>query len=114
MSIWEVSSRTQNFVYSKIMIWVAIDRALRPSEKRVFPCPQKHKWQAIRGEIYEDVMNKGYNKLMDAFIQSYEKNEILDSAVLIAPLVFFIASNDPCFTSTLEWILKPLEKGWSY
>ncbi|RDI77488.1 hypothetical protein Vi05172_g12482 [Venturia inaequalis] len=111
MSIWEVRGKKQNFVYSKIMLWVAIDRALRLSEKRVFPCPQRHKWQATRDEIYEDIMEKGYNQKMGAFIQSYEQNEILDSAVLIAPLVFFIAPNDPRFTSTLEWILKPLEKG---
>lgn len=111
MSIWEVRGKKQNFVYSKIMIWVAIDRALRLSEKRVFPCPQRHKWQTIRDEIYEEIMEKGYNKEMGAFIQSYEQNDILDSAVLIAPLVFFIAPNDPRFTSTLDWILKPLEKG---
>jgi GH15 family glucan-1,4-alpha-glucosidase len=111
MSIWEVRGRTQNFVYSKIMLWVAIDRGLRLSEKRLFPCPQRHKWQAVRDEIYEDIMEKGYNKEMGAFIQSYEQNEVLDSAMLIAPLVFFIAPNDPRFISTLEWILKPFEKG---
>lgn len=56
-------------------------------------------------------MENGYNKQMGAFILIYEQNDILDSAVLIAPLVFFVAPNDPRFTSTLEWILKPLEKG---
>jgi GH15 family glucan-1,4-alpha-glucosidase len=111
MSIWEVRGRPQNFVYSKIMLWVAVDRALRLSEKRVFPCPQRQKWQAVRDEIYEDVMEKGYNKEMGCFIQSYEAQETLDSAVLIAPLVFFIAPNDPRFTNTLERILKPPEKG---
>ena len=60
MSIWEVRGRTQNFVYSKIMLWVAIDRALRLSEKRIFPCPNRHKWQSVRDEIYESVMEKGY------------------------------------------------------
>jgi len=111
MSIWEVRGHTQNFVYSKIMLWVAVDRALRLSEKRVFPCPQRHKWQAVRDEIYEDVMDKGYNQKMHAFIQSYEENEILDSAVLIAPLVFFVAPSEPRFLSTLEQILKPFDKG---
>ncbi|KAJ9659570.1 hypothetical protein H2201_007319 [Coniosporium apollinis] len=111
MSIWEVRGKTQNFVYSKIMLWVAVDRALRLSEKRIFPCPNRHKWQAVRDQIYEDVMDRGYNKQMKCFIQSYEQNEILDSAVLIAPLVFFIAPNDPRFTNTLEQILKPPEKG---
>lgn len=111
MSIWEVRGRTQNFVYSKIMLWVAIDRALRLAEKRCFPCPRRMEWLRIRDEIYEDVMQKGYNQEMQCFIQSYEENEVLDSAVLIAPLVFFIAPNDPRFTNTLERILKPPEKG---
>lgn len=93
------------------MMWVAVDRALRLSDKRVFPCPQRLKWMSVRDEIYEDVMNRGYNQEMSAFIQSYESNTILDSAVLIAPLVFFIAPNDPRFLSTLERILKPPEKG---
>ncbi|TKA63717.1 hypothetical protein B0A49_06953 [Cryomyces minteri] len=111
MSIWEVRGRTQNFVYSKIMLWVAIDRGLRLSEKRCFPCPNRHHWQRTRDAIYESVMDKGYNQQMQCFIQSYEANEILDSAVLIAPLVFFIAPNDPRFTNTLERILRPPEKG---
>lgn len=111
MSIWEVRGRTQNFVYSKIMLWVAVDRALRLAEKRCFPCPRRTEWLRIRDEIYEDVMQKGYNQEMQCFIQSYEENEVLDSAVLIAPLVFFIAPNDPRFTNTLERILKPPEKG---
>ncbi len=111
MSIWEVRSRKQNYVYSKIMLWVAVDRALRLSEKRCLPCPHRFQWMAVRDEIYEGVMTDGYNKEMGCFIQSYESREVLDSAVLIAPLVFFIAPNDPRFLSTIDKILKPPEKG---
>lgn len=56
-------------------------------------------------------MEKGYNQELKCFIQSYESNEVLDSAVLIAPLVFFIAPNDPRFLNTLDAILKAPEKG---
>ncbi|KAF2147161.1 glycoside hydrolase family 15 protein [Aplosporella prunicola CBS 121167] len=111
MSIWEVRGRTQNFVYSKMMLWVALDRAQRLAEKRAFPCHQRHEWLRVRDDIYEDVMRRGFNQSLNCFIQSYEENEILDSAVLIAPLVFFIAPNDPRFLSTLDQILKPPEKG---
>jgi GH15 family glucan-1,4-alpha-glucosidase len=111
MSIWEVRNEKQNFVYSKIMLWVAIDRALRLADKRNFPCPARWEWLRVRDEICEEVMDKGYNHKLETFIQSYEHNEILDSAVLIAPLVFFIAPNDPRFTKTLDQILKPPEKG---
>lgn len=112
MSIWEVRGQIQNFVYSKILLWVALDRALRLSEKRSsFPCPNRLKWMTVRDEICEDIMTNGYNHQMQCFIQSYESNEVLDSAVLIAPLVFFISPNDPRFISTLDQILKPPEKG---
>jgi GH15 family glucan-1,4-alpha-glucosidase len=112
MSIWEVRGEIQNFVYSKIMLWVCLDRAIRLSEKRAnLPAPQREKWVRIRDQMYEEIMEKGYNREMGAFVQSYEHRDILDSAVLIAPLVFFIAPNDPRFTSTLELILRPPEKG---
>lgn len=111
MSIWEVRGDIKNFVYSKIMLWVAIDRALRLADKRGFPCLQRQMWLLTRDEIYEDIMEKGYNHELKTFCQAYEDKEVLDSAVLIAPLVFFIAPNDPRFLSTLDRILKPPEKG---
>jgi GH15 family glucan-1,4-alpha-glucosidase len=49
MSIWEVRNAKQNFVYSKIMLWVAVDRALRLAEKRCFPCPQRQEWYRVSG-----------------------------------------------------------------
>ncbi|KAF2115437.1 Six-hairpin glycosidase [Lophiotrema nucula] len=111
MSIWEVRGEKQNFVYSKIMLWVAINRALRLADKRGFPCPKRWEWLKTMDTIYEDVMDKGYNQKLQTFIQSYEENEVLDSSVLIAPLVFFIAPNDPRFLNTLNKILLPPEKG---
>jgi GH15 family glucan-1,4-alpha-glucosidase len=111
MSIWEVRGEKQNFVYSKIMMWVAIDRAIRLADKRCFPCPHRWDWVRVRDEICEEVMDKGYNQKLQSFIQSYEATDVLDSAVLIAPLVFFISPTDPRFLSTLDRILKPPEKG---
>ena len=111
MSIWEVRSKKQNFVYSKIMMWVALDRALRLADKRSFPCPRRMEWYRIRDEMYEEIMEKGYNKDLNCFVQSYESQDVLDSAVLIAPLVFFIAPTDPRFLNTLDLILKAPEKG---
>lgn len=111
MSIWEVRGEIQNFTYSKIMLWVAVDRALRLADKRCFPCPNRMKWLATRDEIMESVMEYGYNEKLKCFIQSYEHREALDSAVLIAPLVFFVAPNDPRFTNTLDKILQPPERG---
>jgi GH15 family glucan-1,4-alpha-glucosidase len=59
MSIWEVRSRKQNYVYSKVMLWVAFDRGVRLAEKRCLPCPNRGEWLRVRDEIYEEVMEKG-------------------------------------------------------
>jgi GH15 family glucan-1,4-alpha-glucosidase len=59
MSIWEVRNNKQNFVYSKIMLWVAFDRGIRLAEKRCLPCPNRAAWMKARDEIYEEIMNKG-------------------------------------------------------
>ncbi|KAK2020076.1 family 15 glycosyl hydrolase [Colletotrichum eremochloae] len=111
MSIWEVRAQPQNFTYSKVMLWVAFDRGLRLADKRNFPCPSRSKWLAARDGLMEEIMEKGYNKEMKSFVQSYENNTKIDSSILIAPLVFFIAPNDPRFLNTMDRILLPLEKG---
>ncbi|KAK3694763.1 Six-hairpin glycosidase-like protein [Podospora appendiculata] len=111
MSIWEVRNNKQNFTYSKIMLWVAFDRGLRLSEKRNFPCPNRAKWLEARDFLYEEIMEKGYSTELQCFVQSYENNTMLDSSILIAPLVFFIAPNDPRFVNTMDRIMLPPDKG---
>lgn len=58
MSIWEVRNAKQNFVYSKVMMWVALDRGLRLADKRSLPCPQRKVWEDARNNLYEDIMEK--------------------------------------------------------
>ncbi|RHZ67166.1 glycoside hydrolase family 15 protein [Aspergillus thermomutatus] len=111
-SIWEVRGEPQNFVYSKIMLWVALDRAIRLTEKRSnLPCPDLREWMRARDELYDEIMTKGYNLKDKYFCMSYEKQDVLDAAVLIAPLVFFIAPNDPRFMHTLQKIMSSPAKG---
>lgn len=83
MSIWEVRNQKQNFVYSKIMMWVALDRGIRLAEKRSLPCPRKDIWLKTRDKLYEDVMEKGWNEEKGFFCMSYENKEVLDASVLI-------------------------------
>ncbi|ORY08170.1 glycoside hydrolase family 15 protein [Basidiobolus meristosporus CBS 931.73] len=112
MGIWEVRSAKQNFVYSKVMCWVALDRAIRFTEKRSnFPCVNKGKWIQIRDTIYTEIMEKGWNPERQYFSQSYESRETLDSSTLVMPLVFFIAPCDPRLLNTLKAIMKVPEKG---
>ncbi|KAK5188908.1 hypothetical protein LTR47_011220 [Exophiala xenobiotica] len=112
MSIWEVRGERQNFVFSKIMLWVTLDRALRLSDKRSnLPCPDRTKWVSIRDELYEGIMKKGFNSDGSFFCMSYENRDVLDASILIAPLVLFIAPDDPRFLSTLYQIMNPREQG---
>ncbi|KAM0333792.1 hypothetical protein ACHAPQ_005246 [Fusarium lateritium] len=111
MSIWEVRNNKQHFTYSQIMLWVAFDRGLRLADKRCFPCPNRSKWMEARDNLYERIMEKGYNEDMKCFVQSFESRTMLDSSILIAPLVFFISPCDPRFLNTLDRILLPPEKG---
>jgi len=100
--IWEVRSGRQHFVYSKLMCWVALDRAIRLATKRSFPAdiPQ---WRRVRDEIYEDIMEKGWCDELEAFTQSYE-SKALDAANLMMPLVFFLAPTDPRMLKTIKAI----------
>ncbi|CRG82871.1 putative protein C4H3,03c [Talaromyces islandicus] len=112
MSIWESRGQAQNFVYSKIMLWVALDRGIRLAEKRSnLPCPDRVNWIRVRDELYDQIMEKGFNSERGHFCQSFENREILDASILIAPLVFFVSPNDPRFISTLKKILESREKG---
>ncbi len=107
--IWEVRSGRQNFTYSKLMCWVAYDRALRLADKRSFPA-DRISWQKTRDEIYMEIMNQGWSPERKAFKQSFE-NDSLDAASLIMPLVFFLAPDDPRMLSTLDAINRPSSLG---
>ncbi|EPQ54918.1 glycoside hydrolase family 15 protein [Gloeophyllum trabeum ATCC 11539] len=111
LSIWEVRNRMRHFTYSKIMMWVAIDRGLRLADKRSLPCPNRLKWLTARDDLYEQIMKHAWNSEKKFFAQSYEDKDVLDSAVLIMPLVFFSPASDPRFVSTLKQILKTPERG---
>ncbi|VDB99396.1 unnamed protein product [Peniophora sp. CBMAI 1063] len=111
LSIWEVRNKMRHFTYSKVMLWVAIDRGIRLAEKRSFPCPNRMQWYTARDELYEQIMSKAWNDERKIFGQSYEATDVLDSAVLIMPLVFFCSASEPRFLSTLREILKTPERG---
>lgn len=101
-AIWEVRGGQQCFVYSKMMCWVALDRALRLADKRSFPA-ERARWAQVRDQIYEDIMQKGWNAERGAFRQAYE-NDALDASCLMMPLVFFLSPTDPRMLRTLKAI----------
>jgi GH15 family glucan-1,4-alpha-glucosidase len=107
--IWEVRSGQEHFVFSKIMNWVALDRGIRLADKRAFPA-NRGRWMQERDAIYEEVMTKGWNAKRQAFTQYYGSDD-LDASVLMMPLVFFMAPNDPRMTGTLKAILEHPRNG---
>jgi GH15 family glucan-1,4-alpha-glucosidase len=107
--IWEVRSGRRQFVSSKVMCWVAMDRGLRLAEKRSFPA-DRDRWLGVRDTIYEEVMVKGWSEKRQAFVQSYG-SDLLDASNLIMPLVFFMAPNDPRMLKTIDAINRGSREG---
>jgi GH15 family glucan-1,4-alpha-glucosidase len=107
--IWEMRNREEHFVYSKAMNWVALDRGIRLADKRAFPA-DRTKWIGERDRIYEEVMARGWNEKRCAFTQFYGSDD-LDASLLILPLVFFMAPNDPRMLSTISAILQNPREG---
>jgi GH15 family glucan-1,4-alpha-glucosidase len=102
--IWEMRNRQEHFVFSKVMNWVALDRGVRLADKRALPA-DRVKWTQVRDRIYEEVMTRGWSEKRKAFTQFYG-SEDLDAALLIMPLVFFMAPSDPRMLSTINAILE--------
>jgi GH15 family glucan-1,4-alpha-glucosidase len=107
--IWEMRDREEHFVYSKLMNWVALDRGIRLAEKRAFPA-DRATWIRERDRIYEEVMTRGWNEKCRAFTQFYGSNDP-DASLLIMPLVFFMAPNDPRMLSTISAIMRSPGEG---
>ena len=104
--IWEVRGGRQQFVFSKLMSWVALDRGLRLAEKRSFPA-NRDVWLRERDAIYEAIMERGWNPDRKAFVQYFD-SDVVDAANLLMPLVFFISPTDPRMLSTIDAVLKDL------
>lgn len=107
--IWEVRSGRQHFVYSKMMCWVALDRAIRLAEKRSFPA-DFDRWRVTRDEIYMDIITNGWSEEKEAFVQYYG-SKTLDASNLMMPLVFFLSPVDPLMLKTLNATLKQPKDG---
>jgi GH15 family glucan-1,4-alpha-glucosidase len=107
--IWETRGGRQQFVYSKLMCWVALDRALRLGQTRSFP-HDRIRWLGVRDEIYLDIMKNGWNPQMNAFVQHYGST-LLDASTLMMPLVFFLAPGDPRILSTIDAICRTPANG---
>ena len=99
----------RHFTHSKVMCWVAFDRAVAIAEKLGFDGPID-KWREIRDEIHDQVCDHAYNAEVGAFTQTYDSSD-LDAAVLMIPLVGFLPASDPRVESTIDTIRRDVSAG---
>jgi GH15 family glucan-1,4-alpha-glucosidase len=104
--IWEVRGGPQHFTYSKVMAWVAFDRAVKTVENFGRSGPVE-RWRSIRQRIHEETCARGFNAELGAFVQSYGSRQ-LDASLLLIPLVGFLDANDPRVRGTLEAVERNL------
>jgi GH15 family glucan-1,4-alpha-glucosidase len=104
--IWETRGGRKDFTYSRLMCWVAIERAVRVARQRGLPADLV-RWMAWRDDIYRQIMERGWNEERGAFVQHYG-SDVVDASLLLMPLVKFMGPTDPRWLSTLDVISKEL------
>ncbi len=100
--IWEIRGNRRHFVHSKVMAWVAFDRAVRTVEEQGLDGPVDE-WRAVRDAIHADVCERGFDEERGSFVQTYGSKE-LDASLLLLPLVGFLPGSDPRIRGTIEAI----------
>ena len=111
--IWEFRKDDQHFTFSKLLCWVAVDRAIKISTL-IQNGKSAKKWYALRDEIYDDIHKNAWNKKKKAFTQSYG-SDYLDASVLLMEQYGFIRANDKKYVQTVKCIEKELlEKNLMY
>jgi GH15 family glucan-1,4-alpha-glucosidase len=104
--IWEVRGPPQHFTHSKVMAWVAVDRALKSAEHFGLPGPVE-RWRELRARIHAQVCEHGYDSGRGTFVQAYGSKE-LDAALLLIPQLGFLPPSDPRVVGTVETIQREL------
>jgi GH15 family glucan-1,4-alpha-glucosidase len=104
--IWEVRGPRRHFTHSKVLCWVAFDRAVAMVQQAGYKGPVD-RWRAIRDEIHASVLEQGFDRKRGAFTQTFGSRE-LDASVLMIPLVGFLPGDDPRVVSTIDVLLREL------
>ncbi|AMN45163.1 glycoside hydrolase family 15 protein [Rhodoplanes sp. Z2-YC6860] len=104
--IWEVRSEPLHFTHSKVMAWVAFDRAIKSVDAFGLEGPVDH-WRTIRQEIHDEVCRHGFDSELNSFVRSYGSKE-LDASLLMLPAVGFLHADDPRIRGTVAAIEKRL------
>jgi GH15 family glucan-1,4-alpha-glucosidase len=104
--IWEVRGDPQHFTHSKVMAWVALDRAIKSAELCRLDGPIAH-WSRLRRELHEEVCSRAFDAKVGSFMQAYGSAEV-DASLLLMPLVGFLPADDPRVVGTVRCIEQRL------
>ena len=104
--LWEIRGERRHFVHSKVMAWVAFDRAVRTVEEQGLDGPADD-WRSVRDRIHAEVCERGFDEEINSFVQSYGSKE-LDASLLLLPLVGFLPADDPRVTGTIAAVEREL------
>ena len=104
--LWEIRGPRRRFTHSRVMVWVAFDRAVRAVEEHGFDGPVT-RWRSLRDQVRDEVLTEGYDAGRNTFTQHYDTTEV-DASLLVLPLVGFIDGDDPRMLGTIEAIEKDL------
>jgi GH15 family glucan-1,4-alpha-glucosidase len=107
--IWEVRGEPRHFTHSKLLVWVAFDRAVKAVEEHGLEGPVD-RWRELRDQVHAEVCEKGWSETCGAFTQYYGSDS-LDASVLVMPLVGFLPGDDPRVLSTVDAICTTLRRG---
>jgi GH15 family glucan-1,4-alpha-glucosidase len=104
--IWERRGEAKHYVLSKVMCWVAFDRGIKSAETHGFKAPLE-KWRTLRDMIHEDVCDKGFDRELGSFVESYGA-DVFDASLLLLPAVGFLPPEDPRIRGTISAIERHL------
>ena len=107
--IWEVRGPRRHFTHSKVMAWVAIDRAIKTVENCSMTGPVE-RWRKVRAEIHDQVTDEGFSADKGSFTQYYGSDQ-LDASLLMIPIVGFLPATDPRVKGTIEAVERELMDG---
>ncbi|UFN44770.1 glycoside hydrolase family 15 protein [Nocardioides okcheonensis] len=104
--LWEIRGPQRHFTHSRVMVWVAFDRAVRAVEEHGLPGPVE-RWRELRDRVREEVLDKGFDAERGTFTQHYDTREV-DASLLVIPLVGFLPGDDPRVLGTIAAVQEDL------
>ncbi len=106
--LWEIRGPLRHFTHSRVMVWVAFDRAVRAVEEHDLPGPVE-RWRELRDRVREEILEKGFDTARGTFTQHYDTTEV-DASLLTLPLVGFLPADDPRVLGTIRAVREDLER----